>query len=139
MIGSKTISVGVVDDDASVARAMVRLLRAAGIRPTVYHSAEAFLGDANRPRMDCLLLDVQLGGMSGLDLQRRLVESKDVEPIIFITAHDEPELREQAIRAGCLAYLGKTEPGEAVLDAIRMAVRVKGQPRDVCLASNDTP
>jgi len=73
------------------------------------------------PPFDCLVLDVQLGGISGVELQRRLVASGERTPIIFIAAHDEPETREQALAAGCTGYFRKTDSGTDVIDAIRRA------------------
>jgi FixJ family two-component response regulator len=116
------IYVAVVDDDASVCRSFSRLLRAAGFQPVTYNSAEAFLEDLKRPRFDCLVLDVQLDGMSGLELGCRLAAVRDFTPIIFITAHDDPQLREQAQASGCAGYFSKTEPAEVVLESIRRAV-----------------
>jgi CheY-like chemotaxis protein len=66
------ISVAVVDDDENLCRSLGRLLRAAGIQPSTYASAEAFLGDTKHPQFDCLVLDIQLGGMSGIELAQRL-------------------------------------------------------------------
>ncbi len=114
--------VAVIDDDESLCRSLARLLRASGIESTVYHSADEFLGDASRPRFDCLLLDIQLGGMSGIELARRLAGCGSTVPVIFITAHDEAEVREQALGVGCTAYLRKSDPGEAVVDALRRAI-----------------
>ena len=73
-------------------------------------------------RPDCILLDIQLGGMSGFELQTLLANSGSTIPVIFITAHDDPEIREQAKGTNCVAYLRKTDPGQAVLEAIRKAV-----------------
>ena len=122
MSSTKTITVAIVDDDASLCHAMDRLLRAAGFQSVTYLSAEAFLEDAERVRPDCALLDIQLGGMSGFELQILLAASGSHTPVIFITAHDDPETREQARQTNCVAYLRKTDPGQAVLDAIRRAV-----------------
>ncbi len=113
--------VAVVDDDESVCRSFGRLLRTAGFQPVTYTSAEALLEDAKRPKFDCLVLDIQLEGMSGLELSQRLSAVKDSTPVIFITAHDEPEVRGQALACGCAGYFRKTDPGEQVLDAIRRA------------------
>ena len=87
------IYVAVVDDDESVCRSFGRLLRAAGIQPITYPSAESFLADTKHPQFGCLVLDIQLGGMSGIELGQRLVADGGHTPIIFITAHDEPEAR----------------------------------------------
>ena len=113
------IYVAVVDDDESVCRSLSRLLRAAGIQPVTYSSAEAFLADKKHPKFDCLVLDIQLDGMSGIELQRRRVSAGDKTPVIFITAHNDPEARAEAKAIGCAAFFGKTDSGEEVLEAIR--------------------
>ena len=115
--------VAVIDDDESLCRSVGRLLRAAGMEAVMYDSAEAFLEDTKRPQFDCLLLDIQLGGMSGIELNQELAASGSTTPVIFITAHDEPEVRVKALQTPCVAYLRKTEPAEAVLAAIRKAIR----------------
>ncbi len=117
--------VAVVDDDKSLCRSFSRLLRMAGFQSITYASAEALLQDTKRPRFDCLVLDIQLEGMSGLELSRRLSAVQDFTPVIFITAHDDPEVREQAIAHGCAAYFRKTDPGELVLEAIRRTVSMR--------------
>ena len=111
--------VAVVDDDQSVCRSFARLLRAAGIQPITYASAEALLADTKRPRFDCMVFDVQLDGMSGIELGRRLAAEGNLAPIIYITAHDDPETRAEAHAAGCAAYFRKNDPGADVLAAIR--------------------
>ncbi|MDM0048862.1 response regulator transcription factor [Variovorax sp. J22R115] len=116
------IYVAVVDDDESLCRSLGRLLRASGMQPIAYDSAEAFLADTKRPRFDCLILDVQLGGMSGIELARRLVAEGAQTPFIFITAHDDLETRAAAQETGCAAYFRKNDPGADVLDAIRRVV-----------------
>jgi FixJ family two-component response regulator len=113
------INVAVVDDDESLCRSLSRLLRASDIRAVTYSSAEAFLADTKHPRFDCLVLDIQLGGMSGIDLAQQLADVADLTPIIFITAHDDEEAWEQAMAACCAAYFRKTDCGADVLDAIR--------------------
>jgi FixJ family two-component response regulator len=120
-VGRDTIYVAVVDDDESVCRSFSRLLRIAGFQAVTYASAEALLEDAKRPRFDCLVLDIQLEGMSGLELSRRLLAVRDSTPVIFITAFDEPEVRAQAMSCGCAGYFRKTESAELVLEAIRRA------------------
>lgn len=122
MSGTGKICVAIVDGDASVCKALARLLLAAGISPIEYYSAEEFLADRGRPDPDCLILDIQLGGMSGLELQKSLSALGREIPIIFVTAHDEADLAEQAERFGCVAYLKKTDPGQAVLEAVKRAV-----------------
>lgn len=116
------IYVAVVDDDESLCRSLGRLLRAAGFQPITYLSAEAFLADRKHPQFDCLVLDVQLGGISGIELQRQLVAKGGTPPVIFITAHDDPDARTQAQAAGCAAYFRKADSGSEVIEAIRRAV-----------------
>ena len=116
------IYVAVVDDDESVCRSLGRLLRASGMQPVSYGSAEAFLADTKKPRFDCLLLDVQLGGMSGIELARRLVAEGGHAPFMFITGHDDRETRAAAEAAGCAAYFLKNDHGTDVLAAIRRAI-----------------
>lgn len=117
-----TVYVAVVDDDPSVCRSLGRLLRTTGFQPVTYASAEAFLQDTKRPQFDCLVLDVQLEGMSGLELSRRLAAVKDATPVIFITAHDNPEARAEALTGGCAGYFRKTDPGERVLETLRQVI-----------------
>ena len=117
------ISVAVVDDDASLCRSLARLLRASGIDSVCYCSAEDLLGDRNRSHFDCLIFDIQLGGMSGIELHERLAAGSSITPVIFLTAHDEPEWRERAQRIGCAAFLGKSDPADALFAAINQAIR----------------
>jgi FixJ family two-component response regulator len=77
-----------------------------------------------RPGFDCLVLDIQLQGMSGLDLRRRLSAVKDATPVIFITAHEDPEMQAQAEASGCGGYFRKTDSGADVLAAIRRTIGV---------------
>jgi FixJ family two-component response regulator len=113
------IYVAVVDDDESVCRSFGRLLRAAGLQPITYASAESFLADTKRPKFGCLVLDIQLGAMSGIELAQRLIAEGGHAPIIFITAHDDPKARAEAEATGCAAYFRKTDSGADVLEAIR--------------------
>ncbi len=119
---SGKIYVALVDDDESLCRSLARLLRAAGIQAITYLSAEAFLSDTKQPQFDCLILDVQLLGMSGLQLQKQLKSSGIAAPIIFITAYDDPQAREQARSQGCVGFFRKTDSGSEVLEAVRRAV-----------------
>ena len=128
MNGSRTISVAVVDDDDSLCRSLGRLLRAAGIQPTAYDSAEAFLADTKHPPFDCLVLDIQLGGMSGVELHQQLAASGSRTPVIFITAHDDPEARAHALATPCAGFFHKTDAGTAVLSAIRLAAARQAKP-----------
>jgi FixJ family two-component response regulator len=122
MSSPRTIYIAVIDDDESACRSMGRLLRAAHLQPVTYPSAESFLTDTNRPVFACLVLDIQLTGMSGLDLCQRLAAVKDVTPVVFITAHDDPAVRAQAEASGCAGYFRKTNSGTDILAAIRRAI-----------------
>ncbi len=118
------INIAVIDDDEALCRSLSRFLRAAGMHPSSYLSAENFLADENHSRFDCLVLDIQLGGMSGLKLQKRLAAAGDKTPVIIVTAHDDPEIRAEALAGGCAAFFNKNDSGEDVLQAIR---RITGE------------
>jgi FixJ family two-component response regulator len=125
MANSRNIYIALVDDDESICHSMSRLLRAARFQPITYPSAEAFLEDQNHPRFDCLVLDIQLKGMSGVELQRRLAAVNITTPIIFITAYDEPQVRAQAEAFGCAGYFRKTDSSADILAAIRHAIHAE--------------
>jgi FixJ family two-component response regulator len=116
-----TESVAIVDDDASANRALQRLLRSAGFKPFGFESAESFLSDSSKRSFSCLLLDIQLTGMSGLDLQRELRKRGSRVPIIFVTAHDDPVNRSAAFTHGCIDFFRKTDPGLLIIEALRNA------------------
>lgn len=122
------IYVAVIDDDASGCRALARLLRASGIQAITYASAEEFLHDRKRPAFDCLVVDVQLAELSGIDLQEHLSNEGGSPPTIFITANDDPGMRERAERLGCVAYLRKTASGEELLQVIHSVLSKTGEP-----------
>jgi len=111
--------VAVVDDDESICRSFGRLLRAAGLLPVTYDSAESFLADTKHPQFGCLVLDIQLGEISGIELAQRLSATGQKTPVIFITAHDDPKARGAAEAVGCSAYFRKTDSGKEVLETIR--------------------
>lgn len=126
MSSSPNIYIAVVDDDESVCRSLCRLLRTAHFQTITYPSAEAFLSDFKHPKFDCLVLDIQLGGMSGLELRQRLAAVQDTTPIVFITAFDDDDVRAQAEASGCAGYFRKTGSGADVIAAIRRAVDADG-------------
>jgi len=130
MDSTRNIYIAVIDDDERLCLSMSRLLRAAHLQPITYPSAEAFLADTKRPKFDCLMLDIQLKGMSGLDLRRRLSAVMDATPVIFITAHDDPEVRAQAEASGCAGYFRKMDSGADVLAAIRRTISVENSTGD---------
>jgi FixJ family two-component response regulator len=113
--------VAIVDDDSAHSRALARLLHASGIETEVFDSAEAFLARSASEVLDALILDLQLGGMSGFELQRRLSLAGPGPPVVFLTAHAEPETIAQAAAAGC-PFVRKTDPASVLLDALRLAM-----------------
>lgn len=115
--------VAVVDDDENIRRSFGRLLRASGMQPITYDSAESFLADTKHPQFCCLVLDIQLGAVSGIQLAQRLAAAGEHTPVIFITGQDDPEARIEAEALGCAAYFRKTDSGKEVLEAIRRAMR----------------
>jgi FixJ family two-component response regulator len=116
------IYVAVVDDDEELCQSFGRLLRAAGFQPITYASAEALLADSKHPRFDCLVLDIELGGMSGIELAEHLLAKGHSTPFIFISAHEHLSTRARAEVPGAAAYFRKTDPGADVLSVIRKCV-----------------
>lgn len=114
--------IGIVDDDPSILRALTRLLDAAGFTVKTFGSAEEFLAVDHPETINCLLLDVHMGGLSGFDLQERLAEDQLLIPIIFITAYDDAVTRERAQKAGAVAYIRKPFDDHALLGAIEKAL-----------------
>ena len=122
MRSTRKTYVAVIDDDESMCRSFGRLLRAAGFQPISYLSAEAFVEDLKHPQFDCLLLDIQLSGMSGIELKKQLDASGSAPSVIFITAFDDPAARTEALATGCAGFFRKADSGSDVLDALRRAV-----------------
>lgn len=112
----------IVEDDTLVLRSLVRLIRTAGYRVLAFESAEEFLESTKAGEVACAILDLQLPGMSGLELQARLTAANCQVPIVFVTAHDEPEMRAQALRNGAIAFFGKPLKDDDLLEAIDSAV-----------------
>jgi FixJ family two-component response regulator len=113
----------VVDDDVSVREALEGLIRSAGLKVATFASAREFL---DRPRADlpgCLVLDVRLPGLSGLDLQKRMAEANLEIPIIFITGHGNVPAAVQAMKAGALEFLTKPFTDRDLLEAIEQAIK----------------
>jgi FixJ family two-component response regulator len=114
--------VAVVDDDVSVRRALERLLRAAGFDPSTFGSAHELFYFLETQRPDCLILDLHMPGMNGLEVQRRLRETGIRLPVVVITGHDEPETRAQCLTAGAAEYLCKPLNDQALIGAIQSAL-----------------
>ena len=114
--------IAIVDDDPSMLRATKDLLEAHGFSTREFSSAEEFLIRGVAAQVDCLLLDIHLGGMSGFELRNQLKISGSTLPVIFITALDDEDTRAQAQKAGCVAFLRKPYSARQLMDAIRKAV-----------------
>lgn len=112
----------VVDDDRSVRDALRRLITSVGMTVEVFPTAQAFLGTPRGDAPGCLVLDVRLPGLSGLDLQRELANTHATLPIIFLTGHGDIPMSVQAMKAGAIEFLTKPFRGQDLLDAIRHAI-----------------
>ena len=117
--------ISVVDDDDSVRESLRGLMRSVGFAVAVFASAEKFLISDDLRNTDCLILDVRMPGMNGLDLQRHLVKAHHQIPIVFITAHGNEEARRGALNGGAASYLLKPFSEEALLNAIDAALKSK--------------
>ena len=107
----------IVDDDDSMRASLDNLVRSVGLRAQAFPSAESFLASPGLETA-CLILDVRMPGMSGLDLQQRLAASRTRVPIIFVTSHTDDDVRTRALDAGAVAFLYKPFREEELLDAI---------------------
>jgi len=116
------IVVSIVDDDISVRRSTRRLLRSSGFRAEAFASAEEFLDSKSAAETACLILDLRMPGMNGLELQRRLAQNGNSVPIIFLSAHASEEDERSALHAGAVQFLRKPISKEALLSAIRDAL-----------------
>ena len=114
--------ISIVDDDESVREATTGFLKSNGFRAEVFASAEEFLASPHLEETRCLILDVHMPGIGGLGLQRRLAAGRHRIPIIFITAHQEPKIRNEAMRAGAVDFLSKPVSEEVLLHAIHSAL-----------------
>jgi FixJ family two-component response regulator len=114
--------VAVVDDDPSMLKAAGDLLDAHGLTACVFVSAEEFLASGAAAQVNCVLLDIHLGGLSGIELRQQLKLSRPALPIIFMTALDDERIRRQALQSGCVTCLRKPFPARQLIDAIEKAV-----------------
>ena len=117
--------IALVDDEESVRRALARMLSASQFDVDVFATGQEFL-DSLRTRLpDCVVLDYQMPGLTGRDVQRQLCRGQIRLPIIVVTAHDQPALREQCLADGAVAYLSKPLQRERLVDLINDAVRLR--------------
>lgn len=123
----KPETVIIVDDDRIVSMSLDRLLTANGFTTATFSSAEALKESSRLAHARCLILDINLPGISGLQLAREIKKSRSGKPgLIFITAYDQPEYRSEATALGALAYLPKPFAGERLLTAVRAALYSSG-------------
>src|SRR5258708_6813919 len=114
--------ISVVDDDESIRRTTTFLIESFGFRAAAFESAEKFLQSGQLHDTSCLIVDVQMPGMNGLELQSELAAAGYSIPIIFVTAYDDKESRGRAMQAGAVAFLGKPFSDEQLLQTVRSAL-----------------
>ena len=119
---SESTVITIVDDDESVREALKSLIRSVGFKAEVFASGEEFLNSDRLRDTACLILDVQMPGISGLELQNRLAALHNRVPVVFITAHGNEEDRKRALQAGAVDFLRKPFSEEALLDAVHSAL-----------------
>src|SRR5467141_5150983 len=120
---SKTKLVAIVDDDDLMRGALQGLLKAVGLPARAFASAEEFLSSGQYRETACLIADIRMPGMSGLELQAKLNAEHCRIPTIFITAHGDEKMRMQALRAGAVEFLAKPFDDEALLESVRGALQ----------------
>ena len=117
-----TLVVAAVDDDRRVRESVQSVLESAGYEAVTFDSGEAFLDARVLARVVCVLADVRLPGIDGLELQRRIRSDRPTLPVIFITAHDDDDIRQRALRDGAVAFMVKPFDGDELLGRIARAV-----------------
>jgi len=114
--------ISIVDDDQSLRRSLRNLLTSVGFRVETFASAEDFLSSSEQENTGCLVLDLRMGGMHGLDLLRHLAATGSRIPVVILTAHGDDETRQRSLEAGAVAFLGKPFRPDTLLDAVRRAL-----------------
>jgi FixJ family two-component response regulator len=125
-IGHNSRLVAVVDDDESVQRALQDLIESDGLPALCFSSAEQFLGSEARGKAACLIADIRMPGMSGLELQAKLKAERCRIPVIFITAHGDAGIRIHAIRQGAVEFLSKPFDDAVLLEIVHTALKRSG-------------
>jgi len=120
----KAPSIAIVDDNLSVRRAIANLVESAGFEAHTFASAEEFLKARPNCDTECLILDMRMPGMCGLELQSELLARNDRIPIIFMSAHGDDSARAQGLNAGAVAFLGKPWDTQELLDAVQLALEM---------------
>ena len=111
----------VVDDDAMMLKSIARLLRQLGYESMLFSSAEAFADHSDFDGVICIVLDIDLGGVSGIEVRHRLKEVNVSVPVIYITGNDRPAVRAAAHQSGCLAYLTKPFSAKSLMEPLHKA------------------
>ena len=112
----------VVDDDPGMLRSVARLLRQFGYASLLFQSAEAFANQNDFDKAACVLLDINLGDGSGIELRHRLKAAGNTVPVIYMTGNDSPAVREAALQSGCLAYLTKPFSAKSLIEPLKRAM-----------------
>jgi FixJ family two-component response regulator len=126
MLKTKAV-ISVVDDDESVCKSLQRLLRSMGFKVKTYSSALAFLHQGPLHEPGCVIVDVRMPEIDGLDLQKRLSDSCISLPVVFMTAYEDPGVRSKAMQAGALAFLQKPFSDQSLMDALCLALEQSRQ------------
>ncbi|MET0657579.1 MAG: response regulator [Steroidobacteraceae bacterium] len=121
-LSTRRPAVAVIDDEPGVRKGLSRLLRAAEFDPRSYASAQEFFDSWELQPPDCVVVDLQMPGASGMEVQMRLKCAGARFPVIVVTAHDEPEAHRRCLALGAVAYLCKPLDGEELLEAIQAAL-----------------
>ena len=124
--------IAIVDDEPSICRALLRLLRVANYRAEGFNSPILFLESLAERVPDCVVLDLQMPMMTGVELQQHLLQLADPPPVIIITAHDEPKTRDRCLALGAVRYLRKPIEGDVLIDSIEEAVGAKRKAATGC-------
>ena len=117
--------IAIVDDDESFRRATISFIRSLGYSAAAFPSADAFLSSNAVENTDCLITDVQMPGMSGIELQSHLIAQGHRIPVIFVTAFPEPEARGRAFRAGAVGFLGKPFSDQNLISCLNKALAAR--------------
>ncbi len=119
----ETAHIAIVDDDRWMRNSLERLLKSVGFRTESFASAEDYLDAGDHRGVGCIILDVILPGISGFDLDRTLAAQHNQVPVVFVSAHDEQEARQEAARAGAIEFLGKPFDDNSLFYAVHKALR----------------
>jgi FixJ family two-component response regulator len=124
-VQKRVMTVAVVDDDPSMLKAAANLLEARDFSTSLFTSAEEFLDSGEAAFVDCLVIDIELGGLSGIELRQQLNVSLPSLPVIFMTALDDETIRQQALQVGCVACLHKPFPARELINAVEKAILIE--------------